>query len=257
MKFLKKYSINKNIFGYEKYKKNSTIIEKNLISKIYNDNIFQTKIKFDIIISFFVLEHILSTEEYFNKIKRLLTNNGILFLQVPDIENNPYDFIIYDHVFHFSKSSLINLLKKNNFRILKISNNVIKGEITCIVKKKISHKLNNTNFFLPVKKIIEKSYKFLDSNIKLCKKIIENNNKFLIFGSSISGNWIFNYFKSNIKSFIDEDKNRVGQKINKLKILDLSNSNLINYPIFIPLIAKIAKKIEKRYPNHQFHYIKK
>ena len=115
MKLLKKYSINKNIFGYDKYKKNSTIFEKNLISKIYKDNIFQTKIKFDIIISFFVLEHILDTEEYFNKIERLLTNNGILFLQVPDIENNPYDFIIYDHVFHFSKSSLINLLKKKKF----------------------------------------------------------------------------------------------------------------------------------------------
>ena len=74
-------------------------------------------------------------KDYFNGIKALLNNNGYVVFQVPDIDNNPYDFTIYDHVFHFSKLTLKNTLKSYGFDILEINNQIIKKEIICIAKK--------------------------------------------------------------------------------------------------------------------------
>ena len=80
--------------------------------------------------------------------------------------------------------------------------------------------------------------------------------KFFVFGSSISAIWAYNNFKKSIIAFLDEDKNRVGEKIYKLKII---NPNKLSYKksiIFIPLIREISKKIKKRYPKLIFYFNK-
>ena len=114
MVHLRKYFKKKNIFGYEKFVRKNSIIQKSLYKKIFDDKIFKTDLKFNIVISIFILEHVHSLKDYFNGIKALLNNNGYVVFQVPDIDNNPYDFTIYDHVFHFSKLTL-----KKYFKILR------------------------------------------------------------------------------------------------------------------------------------------
>ena len=95
-------------------------------------------------------------KDYFNGIKALLNNNGYVVFQVPDIDNNPYDFTIYDHVFHFSKLTLKNTLKSYGFDILEINNQIIK-EIICIAKK--DEKNKKINFlFKEFKKYFKKNY---------------------------------------------------------------------------------------------------
>ena len=181
---LRKFMNKKNIFGYEKFFRKSTIIEKYLLNKIYDDKIFKKNLKFDLIVSIFILEHVLDPREYFLKISNLLSDNGLLLLQVPDIENNPYDFTIYDHTFHFSQETLRKTLHENNFKIIYISNKVVKKEITCIAiknKHKTNYKINQQSE--KSKKIVKNSQKFLLSNINLFNKIIKkikNNNFWVI-----------------------------------------------------------------------------
>jgi hypothetical protein len=140
-----------------------------------------------LIISIFILEHTTNLEEYFANIHKLLDKNGLVLLQIPDIQANPYDFMIYDHVFHFSKQTIKSLLKKFNFKIVNISNNIIKKEITCLIKKNTKNiKISNQRNFSHSKKNVINSQIVLNKNLDTVKRSIKKNYKIIIFGTAIS-----------------------------------------------------------------------
>jgi SAM-dependent methyltransferase len=66
--------------------------------------------RFDLITSFYVAEHVVNLESYFLAITNLLAPGGTLFFTVPNILANVADFLVVDHVNHFTWASLRNLL---------------------------------------------------------------------------------------------------------------------------------------------------
>lgn len=80
----------------------------------------------DIIIYSHVLEHILDIEKELKRIEEFCLPETLLYIEVPGIKNihQAYnlDLLHYfqnAHTFHFSLTSLTNLLGKNNFKLLK------------------------------------------------------------------------------------------------------------------------------------------
>ena len=80
--------------------------------------------KFDVITSFQVLEHVENPKIIMRKIKKILKNNGILYIEVPDakasIEGKYREEFFIEHLHVFSMKSLRNTLKKIKFKIIKI-----------------------------------------------------------------------------------------------------------------------------------------
>ena len=62
--------------------------------------------RFDLITTYFVLEHVAEPTEHLQQLRNLLAPGGRLFLIVPDSLANIGDVLIVDHVNHFSRSSL-------------------------------------------------------------------------------------------------------------------------------------------------------
>ena len=82
---------------------------------------FQSNEKFEIIWMSHVLEHLINPIMFFKNIYKNLTNDGILFIEVPNCENpSELDTSIHKvpHTFHFSKSSLIKITEKYNFKVI-------------------------------------------------------------------------------------------------------------------------------------------
>lgn len=80
--------------------------------------------KYDFISLNKVLEHVSSPAYFVKKIKKLLKPRGIVYIEVPDqiaanINKNRQELMV-EHLHVFSKISFSNLLKKNNFKVLKI-----------------------------------------------------------------------------------------------------------------------------------------
>lgn len=81
---------------------------------------------FDVVTCYDVLEHSKKLKRNLSELKRVLKPGGLLFIQAPNYESimanltgNRWDWwCIPDHVLHFSKNTLINILKDNKFRIL-------------------------------------------------------------------------------------------------------------------------------------------
>jgi SAM-dependent methyltransferase len=69
----------------------------------------------DVVLSFYALEHVADLHEAISNIKKLLKPGGIFYFLVPNVYENVADFIVADHVNHFSHSSLNTLLLRNGF----------------------------------------------------------------------------------------------------------------------------------------------
>jgi len=83
---------------------------------------------FDIITLLHTLEHLSNPNKALQNIKSILNKGGFLIIQVPNIDCLLFKITkkhwaglhIPQHLFHFSKNSLQNILSNNNFQIIKI-----------------------------------------------------------------------------------------------------------------------------------------
>jgi SAM-dependent methyltransferase len=76
--------------------------------------------QFDLVTSFFSLEHMPNPQKSVAMIFDLLTPNGIFYAIVPDWTKNKADFVVVDHVNHFSIQSLSYLFESAGLIIDKI-----------------------------------------------------------------------------------------------------------------------------------------
>lgn len=98
--------------------------------EIYNQDLLELSLekKFDIITILHVLEHVENPEKYVEKINELLNKNGSLYIEVPNYNSwtrklTQKHWLALDlkhHLFFFTPSSLVSLLKKYNLEVKKI-----------------------------------------------------------------------------------------------------------------------------------------
>lgn len=69
----------------------------------------------DVVLSFYALEHVADLATALGNVKRLLKPRGIFYFIVPNVYQNTADFIVADHINHFSKSSLERMLVRGGF----------------------------------------------------------------------------------------------------------------------------------------------
>lgn len=106
--------------GYETYHKQLGI---EVIKDFYPSQLITRK--FDVIVMYAVLEHILDLENFLSSISNQLENHGTLFFAVPDCSQEIYNvdatMLIHEHISYFTEVSLANLLSMNGFecRIIK------------------------------------------------------------------------------------------------------------------------------------------
>ena len=82
---------------------------------------------FDIVTSFFSLEHISAPRSIVETISRLLKPGGVLYGIVPNVFDNSADFIVIDHSNHFTRSSLDCLLRSAGLLPMSIDDSVHRG----------------------------------------------------------------------------------------------------------------------------------
>jgi SAM-dependent methyltransferase len=69
----------------------------------------------DVVLSFYALEHVSDLAAAVGNIKALLKEGGTFYFLVPNVYKNIADFIVADHINHFSKDSLQVLLEGQGF----------------------------------------------------------------------------------------------------------------------------------------------
>lgn len=116
-----------DVFGIEPSKDNLEIIKKKLkrgnCKTGFAEELPQFDRKFDVIIMSHVLEHIVDCRDILSKLKNALSQDGILFIEVPNCQNEEtlqHSIKTQPHLHHFTKKSLEKLMQRCNLKILKI-----------------------------------------------------------------------------------------------------------------------------------------
>ena len=126
-------ALNKDIekFGIEESKFACDYIKKNFKEiNIRNSNIYELEKynnQFDVIMFYHVIEHLEKPSEAITLINKRLKKDGILIIGTPNIDSfvskvfrENFRHLIPAHICLYGEKSLSSLLKKNNFKILKI-----------------------------------------------------------------------------------------------------------------------------------------
>ena len=71
--------------------------------------------KLDVVLSFYALEHVNDLDTAICNIKRLLKPEGIFYFIVPNVYQNIADFVVADHINHFSERSIQVSLERHGF----------------------------------------------------------------------------------------------------------------------------------------------
>lgn len=90
---------------------------------------------FDIVTSFFSLEHIPQPGGSMREIAGLLKPGGIFYAIVPNVFTNIADFIVVDHCNHFTETSLARLLGEAGLDVLEIDAQAHRGAYVIVARK--------------------------------------------------------------------------------------------------------------------------
>lgn len=143
---------------------------------------FAPETKFDVIVSFHVLEHIRSPKEFMKKCHSLLNEGGLLYLEVPNLHKPGIvypAFFQFPHLFTFSHTTLANYLRAAGFEIELVKDDLyaltvfgkkstvfahdfVKTDVPALIKRiywvnkiqKIAWKLPSLPFFTKLKAIL-------------------------------------------------------------------------------------------------------
>ena len=196
-----------------------------LINEFYED--YKPNKLFDVICIRHVLEHTFSPFFFLDKAWNDLADNGLIFIEVPNIYI-PFvtivDFFIYYHTFNFSPVTLKSYLAKTGFKTLDFSANLPYSGMRIIAKKtpKNSQFLIKNDYKMAKKKVIEYKNRrklLLDTINKKIKNV--EGKKAAIFGAGEHSAQLIksaNIDLSKIDYFLDNDPNKQGEKFFGLPI---------------------------------------
>ena len=91
--------------------------------------------RFDVATSFFALEHIPQPLETVRKVAALLKEGGLFYAVVPDTFGNVADFIVIDHVNHFTTPSVNVLLRRAGFDDIRVDSDAHRGALVIVARR--------------------------------------------------------------------------------------------------------------------------
>ena len=91
--------------------------------------------RYDLVTAHFVLEHVVDPIGTLKRLADLLAPGGKVFFTVPDPLNNTGDFLVVDHVNHFTASSLIRTCELAGLVAHTLSSNLFRGAYVVIAER--------------------------------------------------------------------------------------------------------------------------
>lgn len=214
----------------------------NAVKKLYDieaavNNIsnFNSDKKFDLIILSAVLEHLVDFKGSMQKIRSLLADGGLLFIEVPDAErfdlyvSAPFQQFSVEHINYFSQYSIKNLLSAFSFEMTGIkanenkSNLSIDPDIFVLARKKENGDVKIIRDAISEPKVKNYITECAKIDVKI-KKIIQeklsDKDKIIVWGVGTHTQRLIGSGLdiSKILYFVDSNVRYIGKKLNGIEI---------------------------------------
>jgi SAM-dependent methyltransferase len=161
---------------------------------------------FDLVFLIHVLEHIEDPIPFLSEVGTKLSANGLLFVELPSYESNPFELLIIDHATHYTLAAAAWALSQAGFKSLVSNDTWVVKELSFLAKRGAAE--------LPVPKVslerVEETIRWLQLVAKTAREMSSKGGPFGIFGTSIAATWLTAELGDPPSFFVDEDVNRIG-----------------------------------------------
>lgn len=171
--------------------------------------------RFDVVTSFFALEHIPDPGDTVAKVAKLLQPGGVFYGIVPDTFGNVADFVVIDHVNHFTASSLHTLLRQAGFESIEVDAQAHRGALVFVARKEGAR-----TECPPPAEAVERSRELAKYWSGLAERILESEAgaegaPAAIYGSGFYGAYIASTLRSpaSVRCFLDRSPFQQGKTL--------------------------------------------
>jgi SAM-dependent methyltransferase len=200
--------------------------------------------RFDIVTLIHALEHMIDPAATLSDCAALVNPDGLIFVEVPNVETSPFDLLVADHMMHFSPTHLSHAARRAGLSTLVLRDDVLPKEITMLAVRGGASTLPSCNP-LPGLALIKQHVDWLSRVLEAARAAAMLSPPFGIFGTSISGMWLYGGLRDQVSFFIDEDRTRIGGSFDGRPILAPSDAPK-GSSIFVPLVPSVAAGIAGR-----------
>lgn len=172
--------------------------------------------RFDVVTSFFAIEHMDEPQAVVSKIAALLKEGGALYGIVPDTFGNVADFVVTDHVNHFTRPSLTRLLVDCGFGDIAIDAKAHRGALVFTARKGgIPNAVAEA--ILPVRErsvALASFWKGLGARLRHAEQRLAESET-AIYGAGFYGAWILSALShpERIRCFLDRSPYQQGRDL--------------------------------------------
>jgi hypothetical protein len=214
--------------------------------KLFTGAIGEIPGHFDAITMVHALEHF--CESPLEHLRGRLSPVGCLFVEVPDAAANPLEYLVADHVVHFTEPTLALLATRSGFAVDELSTRWVSKELSMVARAgEGSAQTDATAAVSQVRSHIDWLNRFLDAADRAAK----SGAPFGLFGSTIAATWLCGVLGPRVSFFVEEDRHRVGKTHLDRPILapEQVPSGAV---VFLALVPKIAERVAARLAAARF-----
>lgn len=206
--------------------------------------------KFDLVLMIHSLEHFPNPGEVLSVVRDMTKKGGLVFVQIPNVADNPFDIVIADHLTHLAPQNLSLLAQRAGLDLVCLRSDVIPKEVTMIARHAMSKM--GTSYLCEADQLhtyTDQSIAWLKALLSEARECADKSKRegvpFGIFGTSISGIWLYSALRGSVDLFVDEDVQRQGAKWDGL-VIHAPDSVPHNALVYVPLVPEVARKVAAR-----------
>lgn len=186
--------------------------------RLYTGSLDAIDRTFELVTLILSLEHFPAPLEALARLRRIV-GDGRLLIQVCNIDENPFDILVADHLMHFSPGTLKHLLMRAGFGIVSVATDWVPKEISMLSAAGAGAAADSRSEpgsgTVSGEKMFRRMTDYMDwlkSMVRSAGELACAAKPFGIFGTSIAATWLAGQLAERVSFFVDEDESRIGKE---------------------------------------------
>ncbi len=206
--------------------------------------------RFDLVTMVHALEHFPEPLATLRDLRDKIAPGGRLFVEAPNAEANPFDYVIADHMMHFTPSSLSRLAANAGFAIDCLSTTWVAKELSMVAQPSENSAVTNDELSesKAADRVCRGQIDWLHRFVNAASAALTESGSFGLFGTSIAATWLCSILGDGVLFFVEEDFSRVGRLHMGRPVISPIQVRLGSV-VFMALTPQIAAQIAGRLAN--------
>jgi 2-polyprenyl-3-methyl-5-hydroxy-6-metoxy-1,4-benzoquinol methylase len=211
--------------------------------------------RFDVITMQHVVEHLPQPVDLLSRLGHILNPGGLLFIQIPNILDNPFDLLVVDHASHFAPATIETTVRRAGLRPVVLATDWAPKELTVAAAADGAGAglRSATNDAADAPATLASSLAWLAAVAQHARSLAgrAGDSGIGVLGTSIAGTWLGNTLDGTARFFVDEDPDRIGRPFMDRPVIHPSAvpAGAGVYVGFPPAQARgIQRRLAERFP---------